>query len=269
MVLEALINPIQAERKPWESFIIGIIYASIAVIACLFLFQDTASSTMIALTALASVPLVYGAIKLEEKKDIEIKKESLLLKEHGKALMVFIYLFLGFVAAFTTWYLILPADTAESLFSTQITTIKNINSPVTGNFITPYEAFGIIFINNIKVMAFCLLFAFFYGFGAIFILTWNASIFAALIGSLIRANNSLSIAPLLLLKYSLHGIPEIAAYFIAGLAGGIISIAIIRHDFRTDKFRRIVFDSIDLVMIALIVLVISGLIEVIISPLII
>jgi uncharacterized membrane protein SpoIIM required for sporulation len=267
MVLEALLNPIKAERKPWETFFIGAIYSSIAMIVSIFLFREYASTIIVAFTAMASVPLIYGAIKLEENKDKEISDEGKLMKEHGKALLVFIFLFLGFVASFSIWYILLPEPLSQEIFSSQIDIIQDINSPLVGHAIKPSSALQTIILNNIKVMSFCLLFAFFYGFGAIFIITWNASIFASLIGALIRAN-SLSIAPLVLLKYSLHGIPEIAAYFIAGLAGGIISIAIIRHDFRSEKFRHIIMDSLDLIIVSLIILGIASLIEVFISPLI-
>jgi len=68
------------------------------------------------------------------------------------------------------------------------------------------------------------------------------------------------------LRYIIHGIPEMIAYFIAGIAGGIISVAVIRHDFRSSNFKKIVLDSIDLVLIAVIVLLLAALIEVFITP---
>ncbi len=270
MVLEALLNPIKAERKPWETFFIGMLYASLAVIVSLLLFQDFSSIVIISLTAMVSVPLIYGAIKLEEKKDLEFSDENILLKEHGKALLVFVFLFLGFVAAFSIWYIVLPNDTADTLFQIQINTVNEINNPVTGNMVNIASTLGKIFSNNLKVMAFCILFAFFYGLGAIFILTWNASVFAVVIGSLLKNSSGpyLGLLPLVVLKYSLHGIPEILAYFMAGLAGGIISIAIIRHDFGSRKFKHILVDSLDLTIIALVVLAIAALIEVFISPLV-
>ena len=33
-----------------------------------------------------------------------------------------------------------------------------------------------------------------------------------------------------LVRYMIHGLPEIAAYFIAAMAGEIISVAVIRHE---------------------------------------
>lgn len=266
MVLEALINPVKAERKPWESFIIGMIYASIAVLVGHFIFFNMASIMIVSLTAAVSIPLVYGAIKLEERKDMEINDEKSLMAEHGKALMVFIFLFLGFTTAFAFWFTLLPEDISSNLFSSQIDSIKEINGAPSGNFFSGAKDFSIIIMNNLKVLIFCLLFSFFYGFGAIFILTWNASIFAVFIATLIRNSLSINHIPLIIMKYCLHGIPEILAYFIAGLAGGIISIAIIRHDYGTEKFRNILTDSLDLIMISIVILIVAGLLEVYISP---
>jgi uncharacterized membrane protein SpoIIM required for sporulation len=269
VVLEALINPIQAERKPWETFFAGFLYSTIAIIASLFLFKEYSSMVMIALTTMVSVPLIYGAIKLEEKKDLRIEKEAILFKEHGKALAFFIFLFMGYVLSFSLWYVLLPASTAKTLFDAQISTITAINSPATGNMFNISSTVGKIFLNNIKVLIFCLIFAFLYGFGSIFILTWNASVLAAVIGSLIKESaGSYLFAPIILLKYSLHGIPEIAAYFLAGLGGGIISIAVIRHDLGTKQFKHVLIDSLDLILVSVVILLGAALIEVFISPLI-
>ena len=270
MVLEALINPIKAEREPWEVFFIGIAYSSIAIIFSLFLFEEFSSIVMISLTAMVSVPLIYGAIKMEEKKDLQIKEEKLLIKEHGKVLLFLTVLFAGFAFSFFLWYMFLDPSTSANLFQVQIRTIESINNPATGNFFGSSSAFGTILINNMKVLLFCLLFSFFYGFGAIFVLTWNASVFGAVIGSVVKnsVGSYFHIVPLALIRYSLHGIPEILAYFMAGLAGGIISIAVIRHDFGSGKFKHILIDSADMTVGAICVLVIAALIEVFISPMI-
>ena len=72
--------------------------------------------------------------------------------------------------------------------------------------------------------------------------------------------------PLGLLRYFIHGIPEIAAYFLGGLAGGIISVAMINHDLESDHFRNIFIDAIDLILLSILVLVFAALIEVYITP---
>jgi len=273
MVFESLINPIKAERNPWEMLFIGMIYSTFAIILSLFIFKEDSSLVMIFLTTLAAVPLIYGAIKIEERKDLIYEEEKFLIKEHGKALSFFMFLFLGFVLSFLLWYIFLPEDSMNILFQTQLRDIRRVEMVsygATGNFINIFSTFGKIFLNNMRVMVFSLLFSFFYGFGAIFILTWNSSVIGAAIGSFVRnsvGGMSISILSLGMLRYLVHGIPEILAYFTAGLAGGIISIAIIRHDFGGEKFKHIITDSFDLIVGATLLLFVAALLEIFVTPL--
>lgn len=277
MVLELLVNPKKIQGKPWEIFFIGAVYSFVAAFLALWVFKGYASIVMVTLTIIASIPFIHRVIELEEKKDLKIVKERKLLKEHKKAIIMFMYLFLGFVASFCLLYVVLPGNIAQNIFSAQIETIVSIDSSMpSGNFLSNFNAFSSIYFNNLKILFFCIAFSFFYGAGAIFILTWNASVMATAIGSFIK-NNLLhitsavgyaQITSLALLRYMLHGIPEIAAYFIGGLASGIISFAIIKHDFMDSNFKRIGMDALNLILIALIILFGAALIEVFVIPLI-
>ena len=277
MVLEALINPFKAEKKPWEMFFYGLIYTSVAIFLSLWIFQQYASLVMVFLTVMACVPLIYATIKLEEKKDLELESEKKILKEHSKVLFFLIMLFLGMTVAFAFWYVVLPKVTVQNLFNIQTSTIMGINNRVSGHNIRIFQTFFAILFNNIKVLTFCVLFAFIYGVGAIFILTWNASVIGTATGNFVKSvlakyssptvANYFQAASLGLLRYSIHGIPEIAAYFVGGLAGGIISIAVIRHDYKTKKFEKVILDSSELIIISLIILIIAAFLEVFVTPL--
>jgi uncharacterized membrane protein SpoIIM required for sporulation len=281
MVLESIINPLLAEKKPFDLFFIGLLYTSIALFLSLWIFKEFASLVMVFLVTLACVPLVYSTIKIEEKKDLVINEEYKLLKEHGKALSYFMFLFAGITLAVAMWYTFLPNSLISTLFNVQQQTITDINTDITGNAVAQISFFSKIFFNNIKVLVFCLLFSFVYGTGAIFILSWNASVIGVAIGNAIRTSVSYYSASLGavgvghyfqaislgVLKYAIHGFPEILAYFIGGLAGGIISVAVIRHDFGTKKFEHILLDSTDLIILSVVFLVVAGLIEVFVTPL--
>lgn len=276
MVLESLINPFRAEKEPADMIPLGILFSSVAIILSLWIFEKHTSLVMVFLTVLACVPLIFQTITLEEKKDLTIKNEHLLLKEHARAILFFVMLFVGMTASFTMWYVFLPEQMTETVFSIQTQTILSINNEVTGNVLGNPERqlsfFTKIFFNNIKVLVFCILFAFIYGFGSIFILTWNASVIGAAMGNFIRINLAQTstyfhVASLGVLRYALHGIPEIAAYFTAGLAGGIISVAVISHDYGSERFNKILIDSSDLIIISICLLLIAGIIEVFITPL--
>ena len=285
MVLESLTTPEKAEKSPWDLFFIGALYAAVGVFLSVWVFREESSIIMILLTVIACIPLVHNTMRYEEEKDIAIFKESILLKEHWKALSFFMCMFVGFVFAFSLAYIILPEQLVSDLFSAQVNTIQNINSNAIGGTLKATsvgrELFMQILSNNLKVMLFCVFFSFFYGAGAIFILTWNASVISAAIGSFFRngisyyaENFGLSkmagyfhIYGLSLARYFIHGIPEILGYFIGGLAGGIISVAVIRHDFGSKTFKHIVSDSFDLIFLAAIVLIIAAFLEVYITPL--
>lgn len=280
MVVESLLNPFKAEKKPWEMFFVGFLYTTIGIFLSLWIFKNEASLIMVFMITLASLPVFHNTMKLEESKDMLMEKESEILHEHGKAISFFMYLFIGVTIACALWYVVLPTSTINLLFDKQTGTIQSINNNVSGNVIHNLNVFSRIFFNNFKVLAFSILFSFVYGAGAIFILSWNATVIGAAIGNFIRVNlsayaNSLGIlqegnyfhvVSLGLLKYSLHGIPEIMAYFYGGLAGGIISVALIKRHFKTRKFTIIMKDFTELVLIAVSFLVAAAFLEVYLTP---
>lgn len=283
-MLEMIINPRKAERRPWELFFVGLVYASLAILLVTWIFgSDPVLSKysgilVVTFTVMFSIPFVYYTIKLEERRIVKGKKMIPLLHEHQKAIMAFMWLFIGFVVAFAFWYIVL--DSPDN-FKAQIETYCMINRPSnfdqcvsqygvntgktpTTGYITNTERLFLIFSNNIYVLIFTLIFSLIFGAGVMFILAWNASVISAAIG--IFTQSDLKSLPLGLARYMIHGIPEIAAYFIVALAGGLVSIAVIRHEFGTEKFWEVLEDSLSLVILAIIVLFLGALIEVFITP---
>ncbi len=289
-MFETLINPSKAERKPWEMFFVGFFYAAFAmlIVNIMFVgnpvFESYASMLIITFTVILSLPFMYFTIRLEEEKDAHIHKEAFLIKEHGKALMCFIFLFLGFVTAYSMAFVILPKEIVNKNFDSQILQFCTMNMPGQVDECVKYHKFTgkateptgktafaqsmagafSIFSHNIYVLIFCILFSLAFGAGAIFILTWNATVIATAMG--IFAESRLVDLPAAFARYLIHGTPEIAAYFTAGLAGGIISVAIIRHNFEHERFWHILQDSLDLIIFSFIILFLAALIEVFITP---
>jgi uncharacterized membrane protein SpoIIM required for sporulation len=275
MVLESLIHPKIAEKRPFDMFVLGIVYTSIAAILALWIFPSSPSLPMIFLTTMAALPVMIDVLKKEEKEAEEELKKYLLIGPHFDVFIMHLALFLGFVVAFTAWFAFLPNESSQTLFNAQIETIRAINSGPTGAFIEDQFTSSIV-VNNLKVLMFCIIFSFLYGAGAIFILCWNASVISTAVGTLIRENlgaitglaDYFKVVPLSFARYFIHGLPEIMAYFCGGIAGGIISAAVVRHDLGSENFLRILLDSVDLIIIAFFLLVFSALIEVQISPLV-
>ncbi|GAG21386.1 unnamed protein product, partial [marine sediment metagenome] len=212
---------------------------------------------------------LVNSLKKEAAEDLKIKNKTWLVGEHKDILSIFFFLFAGMLLAYVTWYIMLPKELTNSVFNEQIRTIKAINTNVAGRVTRP-DLLKIIIMNNFKVLFFCLLFSLIYGSGAIFILTWNASVLGTAIGNAIKINLSdiwsyFSAVPLGFGRYMLHGIPEIIAYFLAGIAGGIISAGIIRHRTKSKKFKEVLLDSLDLILLASVLIIIASIIEVYVS----
>jgi uncharacterized membrane protein SpoIIM required for sporulation len=284
-MFEMLINPRKAERRPWEMFFVGAFYATLSLVLTQWIFSgDPVLSKytgilVVTFTVMLSLPFVYFAIKNEEEKDLQGYSFFGLLREHSKALTYFMFLFFGFIVAFSFWYI--AFDDGNQNFKAQIETYCLINRPT--GFDKCVSDYGLnseakatgylgakdkivnIFTNNIYVLIFTLLFSLIFGAGAIFILAWNASVISAAIG--IFSKSSLMNLPLGLFRYMIHGIPEIGSYFAGALAGGIISIAGIKHNIKSEKFWVILQDSLNLVILAVVLLIIAALIEVLVTPL--
>ena len=283
-MLESIINPKRAEKGPWKMFFIGLIYASLSLLLVHWFFSKdpvlSKFSGIIVVTfcVMFSLPFMYYIIKHEEREDEEIEGLRDVWRIHSDAIFAFMWLFLGFIIAFSLWYIILQNP---NLLNAQIGTYCNINSPgdidsciadydftsktMLGNTMSNGARFLSIIENNVYVMIFTLIFSLIFGAGAIFILAWNASVISAAIG--IFTKYSISDIPLGMLRYMIHGFPEISAYFITALAGGIFGIGIVRHKIKDRKFLRVIENVVLLLFIALVILIIAALMEVYFTPL--
>ncbi len=284
MVLEEIVNPAEAKKRPWETFLLGAVYATVGLFLAFWVFREYSSMFMVFLTTLATVPLLYFTIKGEEEADVKLKTEIAMLKEHSKVLLFLLALFLGVTVSLAIWYVVLPGSMVDTLFSSQIQTITAINDHISSSAVSADVQSGLllrIFLNNVRVLVFSILFSFLYGMGAIFILTWNASVIAAAIGNFVRGTITsyaqaagfvglgtyFHVFSIGFLKYAVHGIPEILAYFVGGLAGGIISMAIVRHDLFSERKEKVVFDVAELILLSVAILFFAAILEVYVTPL--
>jgi len=277
MVLESLIPAPSAERKPIVMLPLAFVYATFGVFIGMWIFPNYAGLTMVFFAVMALIPIMLRLISFEESKIFSRTSKD---RGHKETLPFFVFMFLGTVIAFTFWFTVFPETTVNNLFSIQINTIEQINSNISGDFSGGHLL--AIILNNFRVLFFVLLFSFIYGAGAIFILTWNASVISVAIGNTAREILSSTAGTvgattvaghfhavsLSSLRYLIHGIPEIGSYFVAGLAGGMISIAVIRHELFDKKFNKVLLDSLNLIMFSIGLILLSAIIEVFISPLV-
>ena len=285
-MLETLIRPKEASKSPWKMFFIGLVYASLSLLLVNWFFSADAVlsrfSGMIVVTfcVMFSLPFMYYLIKQEEVEDEEVEGFFGVWKAHNDAIHAFMWLFLGFVVAFAFWYIVLQNSV---LFNAQIETYCMINNPGTNldDCVAKYSItqtklratgaatkevrFLSILENNVYVMIFTLIFSLIFGAGAIFVLAWNASVIASAIG--IFTKYSITDIPVGLLRYMVHGFPEITAYFITALAGGIFGIGILRHGVKDKRFLRVIENTVILLSLAILILIVAAALEVYFTPL--
>ena len=282
-MLESIINPKRAEKGPWKMFFVGLIYASLSLLLVHFLFSNdtilsNASGILVVLfCVMFSLPFMYYVIKNEESQDEETTSLGDVWKVHSDAILAFMFLFFGFIVAFSFWNIILQNP---NLLNVQIQTYCSINNPgnieacvaeysftgnvVSGNALSNGTRLISIIGNNFGVMILTLIFSLLFGAGAIFILAWNASVISAAIGIFINYN--IYEIPFGIFRYMIHGFPEIAAYFIVALAGGMLGVEVIKNGFASPKFTKVLTNVIFLVLIAIAILVIAAFIEVYLTP---
>lgn len=253
-MIEYLFDLKRLEKKPSLTFLWAIIVNSVAIVAAT---QVTSIPGIdlgffsVLFTIIPSVYFITLLINREELMDEKaIQKGSHSLWEnHGKDIMVLLFYFFGVAVSFALWAFALPGG-----FDTQLEKINAIRG--TGD-ITQAGAFQSILLNNFQVMIVAFIFSLVFGAGAIFIIVWNASVLGVFIGEISR---SVWEIPLVSAGFLPHGIPEIGGYLLAGLAGGILSAAILRRRRRILKY--ILFDSLRLLTLGVLLIALGSAIEV-------
>ncbi len=265
-MLESLLRPLRAERDPKDVFIVAIIFSFVAVGFAVQLFPAQASVFSVALITIMFVPLFQKLFEIEEKKDYKLHKD--LLKRHKDLFFVFGSFFLGIVVALSFIYVFFPST--RTAFAMQESWYKaNGREIITANAAAQDAAFWSFFTNNSQVMLMMFLLSVIFGGGAIFILAWNASVIAVYVGFVINSFIRVGVSPELAYilgvpagvgSIALHGIPEILAYFVAALAGGMLSVGIIREKLK-GHFEQIFKDALLFLGAAEALIIVAALLE--------
>jgi uncharacterized membrane protein SpoIIM required for sporulation len=271
-MLESLLNFHDINRRPYLAFAWAFVIVCISIIIALpvgtkMSVGDSVVNLrgMFAL-AFALIPSSYIMTALIRKE--EMMEEKVIRKHyskgfwerHEKDVLIFLYFFGGAALAFAVATMVLPQDT----FQVQISSICGMRpylsacgGGVSGAVAELSPDFQKIFLNNMQVWFFSFLLAFIFGAGSAFIILWNAGILGIYIGLISR---QLAEIPLISIRFLPHGIPEIAGYICAGLAGTLISTAIIRKADR-EIVGKVLLDSIKVLAVGAIFVLLGAAIE--------
>ncbi|MBI5061617.1 MAG: stage II sporulation protein M [Candidatus Aenigmarchaeota archaeon] len=268
MVLESILNPKKAEDRPWYVLILSILFSFIAIFLSYKLFPSQASILAVAFVSMLFIPFFQRLFLLEERKDniesIKKKKDNIFVR-HRQLITVYGAFFVGMIITFSIVFVFYPA-VQSSLFSLQIDWFRA--QGVTGNSIadTSFERY---FMNNSQVMLIAFAFSMLFGAGSVFILSWNASVIAVYLGLVVNkfsATMGITSAylygvPIGVSAILLHGIPEITAYFFAAIAGGVLSVGLLREEWMSKPFKEVVKDALIFLIAAEFLIVIAAFLE--------
>lgn len=263
MVLETLLSVKDVVKNPWHVFIFGIVISLISMAVSYLVFPENAGLLMVFLVTIISAPFMLRLLKYgEDREEKEVDKLGILDRinpftaffRQSEIFSVYTAFFAGVVIALSVAYIFLPEQFVEKAFSDQVSQIGRINA-LLGNFIVDEKIFNQILSNNLIVMSVSFVFALLFGVGAVFILAWNASVLSAAIGIVAKSSG----IPSALLAFLPHGVFEIAAYFVAAIAGGIISVLVSERN--CPDRGRILGDMVVLMVFAVILVAIGAYIE--------
>lgn len=263
MVLESLFPEKSIENKPLEMLLVSAIVTAAAVFASFFVFPKYAGIITPLLVAVGMAPLIYRIFEVDEEEvdeRAENKIKAGFFLRHRETLLLFSLLFLGSFVSIFLISVLAPQSFVDAVFEPQISDIQAVQSLGSGSFVHP-EMLGAILFNNIKVMAFAFLLSFIFGTGAVFILSWNASILAVYLADLARSGfyNQLLFTTGGILP---HTVAELVAYFLAGIAGGILSIGLAREKWGSPELKLLLRDSVLLMLLAVAAVSVGAVIEV-------
>lgn len=257
MVLEKVVSIREAIKHPLWMFVIGAFISLVSLFMAFLIFPESAGLFTTVFITFAMTPFMVNLITYETTlTDLDIKKKikQSFFERYKEILYVYTAFFGGMIIALSLTFIFLPDETVNKLFQDQINEIRIIR----GSFLFS-NTFLKIAVNNVGVLVLTALFGFLFGSGAIFILSWNASVLSTAIGLTAKSVGGLHGVPIALATYLPHGVFEIAAYFLGGIAGGILSAALMSR--KTELFNVIIKDSVKVLVIATFLLFVGAVIE--------
>ncbi len=291
MVLEDILSDRVARKHPVDLLFVSFLMSTIAMWASYYVFRETTSVLTLAFVTMGLMPLIHTIFVEEEEEEAEEQGPiTAFLARHFDIIKLLGWFFIGLVLSSAFWYVMLPTDKEQlcfgdtcipaplrsKVFSEQEKTYQFIVGKVTGLAGMPtgnatresclgnYRNLGgcteFIYTNNAVVLGLAILFSFIWGAGTLFLLGWNASVIGVFIGKEVHDNGLFS-GLMKAFGYVPHGLPEVLAYFIGSVAGGIISVALTKRRYRRHEFQQIAMDVLFLILLAYIVLFIGAIIE--------
>ncbi|MBN1157403.1 stage II sporulation protein M [Candidatus Woesearchaeota archaeon] len=264
MVLEHIFPEDWLEKKAMYAFILGAAYSIFAIAMAKILFPADPALVAVAFTSLLLLPELYKLFSIEEQIEDQEKKFSFreLFKDNRDFVKTYVFLAFGIFLVYTLAAMFLPSMQVNQLFREQLEL-----RGASGNAIFQMSLFWDILRNNWWVLVACFLVSLLSGDGAIFLITWNASLWGTIFG--ITAKNAALFArvnPLWYLFVVLfivfpHAFLEMMAYILGAISGGVISKDVLLESFDSERFWEVFKYNFMLFLVSLVFLLLGAIVE--------
>lgn len=278
MVLEHIFPEDWLEHKGRYAFLLGVIYSIIALLISSILFPGDPALVAVAFTAMLLLPEMYKIFSIEERQEAMEKKVGMrsLWRDDIEVVRIYIFLFIGILLVYSVGTMLLPSVQTNSLFREQLeirfgqgfagnAIAGQATSAASTSFST--TLFFDLLSNNFMVLIACFILALLTGDGAIFLITWNASVWGAIFGitaknaALFAGKNPFALFGVIMLVVFPHMIIEAISYFLAAISGSVISKDVLLEEFASERFLEVFGFNLYLLLFGLIFLVLGALVE--------
>jgi hypothetical protein len=270
MVLEHIFPEDWLEKKGRYAFLLGIIYSAIGILIASILFPGDPALVAVAFTSLLLLPELYKIFSIEERQESMEQKVSLraLWKDDIDVVRIYIFLFLGILLVYSVSTIIMPEMQANNLFREQLEI--RFGQGFSGQASAGIFSSGLFYdllSNNFLVLIACFIMALLTGDGAIFLITWNASVWGTIFGvtaknaSLFSGENAFYLFGVIMLVVFPHMMIEAISYFLAAISGSVISKDVILEEFASHRFMEVFGFNLYLLLFAFIFLLLGALVE--------
>ncbi|MBI5224266.1 stage II sporulation protein M [Candidatus Micrarchaeota archaeon] len=274
------------KRSPILIFLLGYISSVFGVLTAFLIFPDDVGLMGLAFGSLIMQPFLSKLLANEDKIVYRQKRFSRkLFSDHSQTFKTIFLLFLGVMLAYSTMYLYSNQIRVRNLFDTQLDRFVNtgsaasnqvVGSAITGSASleckTQFDCFLGISANNFRVMLVALLLSLLYGAGAMLFLSWNASVWGTVFAYYAKnsafTTGSAKYAAFseLLVRVFPHTFLEASAYFLAVIAGLVISKALLREKLWSPRFNFVIRDGMLFFYLSIIIIFVAAYIEVYLLP---
>ncbi|RME53354.1 stage II sporulation protein M [Candidatus Woesearchaeota archaeon] len=291
MVLEKLLPERVLERRPLYAFIVGIVYSVVGIFLAKLLFPEDPALVSVAFISLLILPELYKLFSTEERKEKAERRITLknLYKDNKDLLRLYLVLFFSIFFTYAVLTMFLSDFESNRLFSKQLSVRTSTGNAADRGGLSGLVSRGIycedaslrrlpansfpsmtclyskIFFNNLSVLAACFFLALITGDGAVFLITWNASVWGTIFGWLAKnlsryfeTAHPLGFFFTILAIVLPHMTLEALAYIMAAISGGTISKDVVLERLDSKRFNKVFAYNMLLLLVALLILLIAA-----------